>query len=107
MNYGGSRAENVSLGNPETSFAEIARVLRPGGRLLLIDHLAAPGSPAEVGGTLHRIGEEHVARLAEQAGLSLLRSSNLHRNGNDQLDVNVFDPQVQGRTSKFVLLYQK
>ena len=100
-------SENVSLGDPVGSFAEIARVLKPGGKLLAIDHIAPPGSSTDVGGTLHRIGENHITALAERAGLSMLRSSNLHKNENDPLDIGVFDPQIQGRTSKFVLVFEK
>jgi len=81
--------------------------LKPGGKLLAVDHIAPPGAYTDVGGTLHRIGENHIAALAEQAGLSALRSSNLHKNDSDPLDIGVFDPQISGRTSKFVLLYEK
>lgn len=100
-------AGNVSLGDPETAFAEIARVLKPGGLFLALDHIAAPGSGPEVGGTLHRIREEIITTLANNAGLAVVRSSNLHKNDADPLDNNVFDPSIQGRTSKFVVLYRK
>lgn len=96
-----------SLGDPEDTFAHIARVLKPGGVFLAIDHNAAEDSGTDVGGSLHRIYEGHIAELAEGAGLSLVRSSNLHSNENDPLDIGVFDPSIQGRTDKFVLLYQK
>ena len=96
-----------NLGDPEDTFVEIARVLKPGGVFLTIDHNAASDSGTDIGGSLHRIYEGHIFELAEGAGLTLLRSSNLHSNENDPLDVGVFDPSIQGRTDKFVLLYQK
>ncbi len=96
-----------SLGDPEVTFTQIARVLKPGGLFLAIDHDAAADSGREVGGTLHRIHGGIIEDLAEGAGLELLRSSNLHRNENDPLDIGVFDPSIQGKTDKFVLLYQK
>ena len=96
-----------NLGDPAGSFAEIARILRDGGTLLMIDHHAAADAGPEVGGTLHRIGEGVVSDLAEDAGLSLVKSSRLHINPDDPLDIGVFDPAIQGQTSKFVLLYQK
>ena len=96
-----------SLGDPDGTFAEIARVLKPGGRLLAVDHHAAASAGPEVGGTLHRIGESIVTDLAEGAGLNLIRSSGMHLNPEDPLDNGVFDPSIQGKTSKFVLVFEK
>ncbi len=100
-------AENVTLGDPAESFAEIARVLKPGGTFLAVDHIAPENSGIDAGGTLHRIREGIVTDFAEAAGLNVVRSSNLHKNANDPLDNSVFDPSIQGRTSKFVVLYRK
>ncbi|MDP6654180.1 MAG: methyltransferase domain-containing protein [Gammaproteobacteria bacterium] len=99
--------ENVTLGDPAASFQEIARVLKPGGVFLVVDHISETSAGPEVGGTLHRIGEGVVANLAERAGLSVMRSSNLHKNDDDPLNNSVFDPSIQGQTSKFVVLYRK
>ena len=95
-----------SLGDPETAFAEIARILKPGGLFLAVDHIAEAGSGVEVGGTLHRISEELVTEHAQRAGMTVVRSSNLHKNDDDPLDIGVFDSSIQGQTSKFVVLYR-
>ncbi|GIS50822.1 MAG: hypothetical protein Ct9H90mP25_2560 [Gammaproteobacteria bacterium] len=58
-----------SVGNPERAFEDIARVLKPGGVFLAVDHRAAEGSDITVGGTLHRISESLVMSLANGAGL--------------------------------------
>jgi len=96
-----------SLGDADAAFSEIARILKPGGLFLAIDHIAAPGTGLDVGGTLHRIREELVTEHAEAAGMSVLRNSNLHKNESDPLDNSVFDDSIAGRTSKFVVLYRK
>lgn len=96
-----------SLGGADAAFSEIARILKPGGVFLAIDHIAAAGSGIEVGGTLHRISEELTTEYAEAAGLKVIRSSNLHKNEDDPLDNSVFDPDIQGNTSKFVVLFRK
>lgn len=103
----GFEPDGASLGAAPVAFAEIARILKPGGIFLALDHIAAAGSGLDVGGTLHRISEELVTEFAEAAGLTVLRSSNLHKNENDPLDNSVFDPSIQGNTSKFVVLYRK
>jgi len=100
-------AENVTLGDPAKAFQEIARVLKPGGTFLAVDHIAPAMSGLDVGGTLHRIREEIVTEFAEAAGLTVSRSSNLHKNEADPLDNGVFDPSIQGKTSKFIVLYRK
>ncbi|MBL4821225.1 MAG: methyltransferase domain-containing protein, partial [Gammaproteobacteria bacterium] len=98
---------DTSLGDPEESFKEIARVLKRGGVFLAVDHQAQASAGPEVGGTLHRIGEGIVTDLAEGAGLKVLRVSQLHKNENDPLDIGVFDESIRGKTSRFVILYQK
>lgn len=97
----------ASLGDPAKSFSEIARVLKPGGVLLAIDHIAPDGAGIEAGGTLHRIEESLVTQMATAAGLSVLRSSDLLKNADDPLTVGVFDPSIQGKTSQFAVLYRK
>lgn len=103
----GFEPEGQSLGGASEAFSEIARILKPGGVLLAIDHLAEADAGLEVGGTLHRISEQLTSAYAEAAGLSVVRSSNLHKNEADPLDNSVFDPAIQGNTSKFVVLYRK
>lgn len=96
-----------SLGDPAGSFQEIARILKPGGVLLMGDHIAPDGAGLEAGGTLHRIEESVATDLAEAAGLKVLRTSDILRNSTDPLNKSVFDPEVQGKTSQFLVLYQK
>jgi predicted methyltransferase len=72
-----------------------------------VDHIAPANSGLDSGGTLHRIREEIVTDFAEAAGMEVVRISHLHKNESDPLDSNVFDPSIQGKTSKFIVLYRK
>ncbi len=87
--------------------AELFAALKPGAVLGLIDHAAAPGSPAETGNTLHRIDAELVKRDFAAAGFVLEAESAVLRNPADDLGKGVFDPAVRGRTDRFVLRFRR
>ena len=103
----GFAPQGESLGDPAASFREIVRVLKPGGMFLAIDHIAPDGAGLEAGGTWHRVEESVTTAMAEAAGLTVLRRSDLLKNADDPLNVSVFAPEVQGKSSQFMVLYQK
>lgn len=103
----GFAPQGNSLGDPAGAFSEIVRVLKPGGVLLAVDHIAADGSGLEAGGTTHRIEESIITGMAQAAGLSVIGSSDILKNADDPLNVGVFDPSVRGKTSRFVVTYRK
>lgn len=96
-----------SFGDPEKTYQEIARVLKRGGRLLMIDHSAAAGAPTSVGGTLHRIDPAQVEQLAYSQGFTLEAKSDILRNVEDDHSLNVFDPKIRRQTDRFTHLYVK
>ncbi|MFN4225422.1 MAG: methyltransferase domain-containing protein [Hyphomonas sp.] len=95
------------FGDPDGAFAEIARVLKPGGRFVALDHVAPAGSPPATGGDTHRIDPAIIRRMAEAAGLVLETESALLRNPADDGLKNVFDPEIRGRTDQAILIFLK
>lgn len=85
----------------------IHRVLKPGGIVLLIDHHALAGAPAESGNDVHRIDPARVKQGMETAGFRFEREDDFLANPDDNLSSSVFDPAIQGKTSRFVHLYRK
>lgn len=95
------------LGDPEKSFAEIARVLKPGGVFIAIDHTAPAGAPPATGGDTHRIDPALIRQMAEAAGLAFRESSDILRNPDDDRLTNVFDPAIRGKTDQAVLIFTR
>ncbi len=95
------------LGDVAGTYAEIARILKPGGAFVAIDHVAAAGSPPTTGGESHRIDPAHVQAAAEAAGLVLEAEADFLRNPDDPLTAGVFDPSIVGQTDRFVHRYRK
>lgn len=100
-------AEKGILGDPDQAFPEIARVLASGGHFIALDHQSAPGSPAETGGTTHRIDKAIVVKYATAAGLALVEESDLLANPADDYEKSVFDPAVRRQTDRFLLKFTK
>lgn len=97
----------LTLGTPEKVYAEIYRVLKPGGKFIALDHKAAPGSPATTGGDTHRIDPAHIRAAAEKAGLEFVKDSDVLANKADDYSVGVFDPKVRRKTDRFLHMYMK
>jgi predicted methyltransferase len=95
------------VGNPDASFPEIFRVLKPGGSFIVLDHTARGGSPASTGGDTHRIDPQIVRDLGREAGFVLVAESDILDNPDDDLTANVFDEAVRGRTDQFLLKFEK
>jgi predicted methyltransferase len=87
--------------------AELFAAMKPGATLGLIDHAAAPGSPAETGGTLHRIDPDLVKRDLAAAGFVLEAESDVLRNPADDHGKGVFDPAVRGKTDRFMFRFRR
>ena len=104
------RPENApveAFGNPDKAFAEIVRVLKPGGVFVAIDHEAAAGAPAASGSDTHRIDPAIVLDHAKRAGLELVEESDLFANPDDDYALSVFDPSVRRKTDRFVFKFRK
>jgi predicted methyltransferase len=86
---------------------ELRSGLRPGGIVGIIDHYAAAGASAETGGTVHRIDPAIVIDAMESAGFILDGQSDVLRNPADDYSRIVFDPELRGKTDRFVLRFRK
>jgi len=88
--------------DPAALFAEVHAMLKPGGVLAVIDHLAAPGTGSSAAQPLHRIDESFARSDIESRGFKFTGSLDVLRNPADDHTKTVFDTAVRGHTDRFV-----
>ena len=86
---------------------QLARALKPGGVLLLVDHSAKPGRGSADASALHRIEEAFARGDFEKRGLQVVATSDLLRRSDDARDQITYKGPMLGKTDKFVLVFRK
>jgi predicted methyltransferase len=81
--------------------------LKPGGSYVILDHVAAKGSPANVTDTLHRIEPSVVRRQIEAAGFVFEGESKILANPDDPHTEGPFSDSIRGRTDQFLFKFRK
>jgi predicted methyltransferase len=85
----------------------VYRALKPGGRFVIIDHVAPAGSKLAATDTTHRIDPAVVKADMAAAGFRFVGESNVLHNPADDHTKLVFDPSVRGHTDQFVYVFQR
>jgi len=88
-------------------FSQVREALKPGGRLVIVDHSAAEGTGSEAAQVLHRIDKAFAIQDVESNGFRLVTTSDALRNPDDDRSKIVFDPEFRGKTDRFVLQFEK
>ena len=83
----------------------IFAALKPGGRFLIVDHSARPGTGISAAKALHRIDQAIVVAELTQAGFVLDAEGQFMRNPSDDREASSGDGQID--TDKFVLRFVK
>lgn len=81
--------------------------LKPGGTLLVVDHVANTDPGFTVPAKLHRIDPAAARAEIEKAGFTFAGESKVLADPADPHDKNVFDPAIRGKTDQFVYLFRK
>jgi predicted methyltransferase len=92
--------------NTDGFLESLKRTLKPGGKLLIVDHNAAAGSGKDAATKLHRLNEDWAKQSFVSHGFVFEKAYDGLRNKGDQLDKMVFDPAVKGKTDRYVHLYR-
>ncbi len=101
---------HLSMAPPGTA-AFVAKglfaALKPGGTLVVVDHVAKAGSGAKDANTLHRIEPSFARAEIESAGFVFDGESDEWRNTSDPHTANVFDAAIRGKTDQFAYKFKK
>jgi predicted methyltransferase len=87
--------------------AKLFAALKPGGVLLVVDHVATDDPEFKAPDALHRIDPVAARAEIEKAGFVFEGESALLRNPADPHTAMVFDPAIRGKTDQFVFKFRK
>jgi predicted methyltransferase len=85
---------------------QLQAALKPGGRLLIVDHAAIAGTKSTAAQNLHRIDEAFAKQDIESHGFTLEKTWDGYRNPSDDVSKNVYLPVERGKTDRFTHLYR-
>jgi len=93
--------------DPDVLVKKLYAALKPGGVVVVQDHVAVAGTPPKAAAELHRIDPATVKRDFEKAGFKFDTSSDVLKHPADDHTKVVFDPSVKGKTDQFVYRFRK
>ena len=102
--------EYVPVGDPANTkyfLEQVFAALKPGGRFVIVDHAGDETMNHDMVADLHRIKESFTRSQIEAAGFRFVDSTNALRNPEDDRNMIVFDLDVQGKTDRFTLAFEK
>jgi predicted methyltransferase len=86
---------------------QLARALKPGGVLLLVDHSAKAGTGNADASRLHRIEEAFAKKDLESHGFELVAHSDALRKPEDKRELLSYEGPGAGKTDRFALVFRK
>ncbi len=106
--YWQSTERKIPRMDPAVWLSALHAAMKPGATIGIIDHVANPGGDTrEVVEKLHRIDPAVVKADFERAGFVLEAESDILRNPADDHSLLVFDPNIRGKTDRFVFKFRK
>lgn len=105
--YWESEKFKVARMDPAAILTKLYAGMKPGGIVAVIDHVGNAGDTRAVVEKTHRIDPATAKADFEKAGFVLEAESDMFANPDDDLEKNVFDPSVRGKTNRFVMKFRK
>jgi predicted methyltransferase len=99
---------NIPHMDPDRFLKAVYAAMKPGATIGVIDHVANPNSDTRATvEKFHRIDPNVVKADFKRAGFVLVGSSDVLRNPADKHDLLVFDPNIRGKTDRFIFKFKK
>jgi predicted methyltransferase len=93
--------------DPAKALTQLVPALKPGGVVVVVDHVANAGDPTETVNALHRIDPAVIKRDFEAAGLKFEGESPLFANAGDDHTKEVFDKSIRHKTDQVMYKFRK
>ena len=111
LNYHDVYWESAKYGvvkmDPDAFLKTVYASMKPGGIVGVIDHVGNPGDTRQTVEKFHRIDPAVVKADFEKAGFKLEAESDILKNPADDHSLLVFDPQIRGKTDRFIYKFRK
>lgn len=107
MNFHDLFLPSMPEGTAAATSQALFDALKPGGTLIVGDHLAAEGAGAEAASELHRMDAALARETLEAAGFVVEEESDLYSRPDDPRDASVFDDSIRGQTDQFLWRLRK
>ena len=107
MNFHDLYISQMPEGTAQDAVEMLHDSLKPGGTLVVVDHLAAEGGGIEAADALHRMDRQLALDALTGAGFVLEEEADLYSRPADPRDANVFDDAIRGRTDQFAWRLRK
>ncbi len=107
MNFHDLYLTDFPAGTADQAIAMLYASLKPGGTLVVVDHLAVEGAGAEAANSLHRMDRQLALDALTAAGFVLEEESDLYARTEDPRTANVFDEEISGHTDQFAWRLRK
>lgn len=92
--------------DPDAIMAVLRKGLKPGGILAVVDHVAPNDAPSSTGDSTHRISPVFTRNTLQAAGFVFEAESSALLNDSDDIGKSVFDPEIRGKSSRFIHRYR-
>lgn len=107
MNFHDLYLTDFPAGTADEAIAMLFASLKPGGTLVVVDHLAQDGAGAGAANTVHRMDRQLALDALTTAGFVLEEESDLYARPDDPRSANVFDEAIRGQTDQFAWRLRK